>query len=63
MYSGFGAGVSMEGLRNAPGIDGRKEKGRAVERARLTGFDEPGVGVEGGPEGRGKATAMGLVAS
>jgi hypothetical protein len=41
----------MEGLRNAPGIDGRKEKGRDTERARLTAFDGPGVGVEGGPEG------------
>ena len=64
MYGGFVVGVSIEGLKNAPGIDGRKEeKGRATERARLTDFDGPGVGVEGGPEGRGKATAMGPVAS
>lgn len=63
MYSGFGIGVSMEGLRNAPGIDGRKEKGRDTERARLTAFDGPGVGVEGGSEGRGRATGMDLVAS
>jgi hypothetical protein len=59
MYSGFGVGVSMVGLRKAPG----KEKGRAAERARLTDFDGPGVGVEGGPEGRGKGMAMGPVAS
>lgn len=64
MYGGFVVGVSIEGLRNAPGIDGRKEeKGRATERARLTDFDGPGVGVEGGLEGRGKATVMGPAAS
>lgn len=41
----------MEGLENAPGMGGRKEKGRATERARVTDFDGPGVGVEGGLEG------------
>ena len=47
----------MEGLRYEPGIGGRKE-GRTTERARLTDFDGPGTGVEGSPEGRGKAAAM-----
>lgn len=47
----------MEGLRYEPGIGGRKE-GRATERVRLTDFDEPGTGVEGGPEGRDKAVPM-----
>lgn len=41
----------MEGLKNAPGIGGRKGKGRTAERAPLTGFDEDGTGVEGGSEG------------
>jgi len=59
MYCGFGVGVSIAGLRKPPG----KEKGRAAERARLTDFDGPGVGVEGGLEGRDKAIAMGPVAS
>jgi len=47
----------MEGLRYEPGIGGRKE-GRTTERARLTDFDGAGTGVEGSPEGRGKAAAM-----
>lgn len=50
MYCGFGAGVSREGLRSMPGIDRRKE-GRIADRARVTGFEGPGVGVEGGSEG------------
>jgi len=57
MYGGLCAGVSMEGLRYEPGIGGRKE-GRTTERARLTDFDGPGTGVEGSPEGRGKAAAI-----
>jgi hypothetical protein len=44
-------------VSNAPGIRGRKGKGRATERARLTGFDGPGTGVDGSSEGRDKATS------
>jgi hypothetical protein len=51
-------GVSTEGLRYEPGIGGRKERGRATDRAWRPDFDGPGTGVEGGPEGRGKAAAM-----
>ena len=58
MYAGFCVGVSTEGLRYEPGIGGRKERGRATDRAWLTDFDGPGTGVEGGPERRGKAAAM-----
>jgi hypothetical protein len=48
---GLFVGVSMEGLKNAPGIGGRKVKGRTAERAPLTVFDGHGTGVEGGSEG------------
>jgi len=51
----FGAGVSRDGLSNAPGI--RRREGRATERARLTDFDGPGTGVEGSSAGRVKATS------
>jgi hypothetical protein len=60
MYGGLCAGISMEGLKYEPGIGGRKA-GRTTERARLTDFDGAGTGVEGSPEGRGKAAAMGPV--
>lgn len=48
----------MDGLRYEPGIGGRKGKWRATERARLTDFDGSGTGVQGAPEGWGKAAEM-----
>jgi len=47
VHGGFGAGVSVEGLRKAPGMGGRRAK-------TVTSFpvevhlDGPGIGVEGG---------------
>ena len=46
MRGSFGAGVSREGLRNAPGIGGRKGKTRSSFPIGV-GLDGPGTGVEG----------------
>lgn len=59
---GFGAGVSTEGLRNAPGIGGRNGKMRPSFSVEV-GLDGPGTGVEGGSGEGHEASRIRLVPS